>query len=111
LEIRIFSKKQSVFKEWVSDTSESLKLSFGIDMSHSRLRKVVKYDTDYQQVVALLLDNLPQIKDIFVHCVGISSFPYISWLEFVNLCTKWHIIGKILSNKTHRQQYLPNVSN
>lgn len=58
---------QSVFKEWVADTESTLRASFRIDMSHSKLRKVIKDETDYQQVLALLLDNLPKIKEIFTH--------------------------------------------
>lgn len=80
--VRQFQKHKSVFRDWVPDTKQILKLSLDFDIKNSKIRKFISDPDQYGEVYSLLLDNLPKLKEIFTHCIGISSYPYISWLEF-----------------------------
>ena len=112
--VRQFQKWNSVFRDWMPDTKENLRACFRIDMSHSKLRKVINNDKQYGEIFELLLSNLEQLKEIFVHCVGVSSFPYISWLEFTRLASKWDLPGMFPHPSSltfsSRRRHLPNVN-
>ena len=63
--IRIFNKENSVFKPWKTDTSKSLKTMFDLDISHSKIDKVIKEDDAYEEVKKVLFHNIVKIKDVF----------------------------------------------
>jgi hypothetical protein len=41
--------------------------AFRIDMSSSKLRKITKDETEYQDVLEILLENVPRLKEIYNH--------------------------------------------
>ena len=88
-----------MFKDWREDNNGILKRLFVLDCGHSKLKKFIRDDEINKQVEDVLFKNLSKLKEIFTHCIGTSSYPYISWLEFTDLCNKWKIIGEINSNK------------
>ena len=45
------------------------------------------------------------IKDVFTHCISVSSFPSISWIDFCNFCTSWNIPD----NKTCTMQTIDRI--
>ena len=92
--IRIFNKENSVFKPWKADTNKSLKLMFDLDISHSKIDKVIKDDEAYEDVKNVIFTNISKVKDVFTYWVGYSSYPLISWLDFSDFCQKWKIIDK-----------------
>ena len=65
-------------------------------MSHSKLLKFIRNEDVYREVYDVLFKNLPQLKELFTYCIGTSSYPYISWLEFSDLCATWKIPGKLV---------------
>lgn len=95
--MRQFEKHRSVFKDWIEDTPESLRATFMSDVSKTRIRKYVNKDKLFEEVCDVLLVNYQRIKEIFNHCIGISSFPNMSWLEFTRLCTYWKLPGMLKS--------------
>ena len=92
--MRTFKKNLSVFKDWREDNPGVLKRCFDIDMAFSKILKFVRDQEVYEQVCEVLFKYLPRLKEIFTHCIGISSYPSISWLEFTDLCIKWKIPRK-----------------
>jgi len=90
-EVRQFEKHKSVFRDWHEDTNETLKSTFQIDISKTRLRKYTVRPRVYEEVCDILLVNYQRLKEIFNHCIGISSYPHMSWLEFTKLCTHWKL--------------------
>jgi len=80
------------------------------DISKTRIRKFMNNEERFQELSDILLANYVKIKEIFDHCIGISSYPYMSWLEFTRLCTYWKLPGKCTLIIKFRQQYLANVS-
>ncbi|CAI2385868.1 unnamed protein product [Moneuplotes crassus] len=92
--VRQFEKHLSVFKDWKPDTEASLKASLDFDFKHSKLKRFIKDEADYEEVYSLFKDDIVKIKEIFEYCIGISSYPYISWLEFCNLTKEWNIPDK-----------------
>jgi len=47
-------------------------------MNNSKIRKFISDSEQYDQVYSLIHDNLQYLHEIFTHCIGISSYPYIS---------------------------------
>jgi len=74
-----------VFKDWKEDNEHILQSSFSADIGHSKLRKYIKNKDEFIQVQDLLYKYLPQLKVIFIYGIGMSSYPYMSWLEFTEL--------------------------
>ncbi|CAI2359328.1 unnamed protein product [Moneuplotes crassus] len=91
LVVRQFQKHLSVFKDWMPDTQYSLRLSLDNDLKYSKLRRFITSRSEFNEIYSILLDNLPRLKEIFTYCIGVSSYPYISWLEFYRLCEQLHI--------------------
>lgn len=63
--MRQFNKAGSVFSEWREDSPGLLKRAFQIDMTHSKIQKLVR--DDYQEVYELLFSHLPRLKEIFTY--------------------------------------------
>ena len=91
--VKQFEKHRSIFRDWHEDTDDTIKACFNLEISRTRVRKYINNDKVYKEVCQILLANFRKIKEIFTHCIGISSYPYMSWLEFTRICTYWKLPG------------------
>ncbi|CAI2383819.1 unnamed protein product [Moneuplotes crassus] len=92
--IRQFNVHNSIFKDWKPDTPETLKMSLDCDFSHSRIKKFIKGQEEYDTIYSMFYNNIARIKEIFNYSIGVSSYPYISFLEFGKLAHMWNIPDK-----------------
>jgi hypothetical protein len=65
--LRTFVKNKSVFADWIEDTESSLKMSFSLDMSHSKLKKYIRNDEVYKEINNILFENIERIKEIYTY--------------------------------------------
>lgn len=84
--IRYFEKSTSVFKDWTEDTPARLKQSLDIDATMYKCTRFIRDENEYDRVYCLLLDNLKDIKDLFIYCIANSSYPSISWMDYTEYC-------------------------
>jgi len=92
-----FRQHKSVFAKWLKDSTDVLDTMFSIDIKRTKLTKFIHDPKIYQEVCDVLRLNLKRINEIHRYCIGVSSYPYISWLEFAGFCKKWLIPGKTSS--------------
>ena len=92
--IRVFKKKQSVFRDYKESTPALLKKSLEIDTRLSKIQRYLKYPGDFEEVFEVLLANLIYLRDVFMYCISTSIYPNISWIDFSNNCYEMKIIDK-----------------
>lgn len=83
---RKFDKPTSMFKDFPEDNATNLKKMFMKDIETWKLGRVIKDGFELRNMIEVLLNYLGQIKDVFNHCIALSSYPSISWIDFGNLC-------------------------
>lgn len=65
--MRTFVKDKSVFADWIEDNEGSLKMSFSLDISHSKLKKFIKNEDELQEICNILFENISRIKEIYTY--------------------------------------------
>lgn len=96
--IRSFDKDKSVFKAFIEDTDVVVTAMFANDMKFSKIGRIVKNESDFDQVSSVLKQNFREIKAIFDQTSAISNYPSISWLDFADFCTMCQVIDKKFLN-------------
>ena len=96
--IRSFDKDKSVFKAFIDDSDSVVAAMFANDMKFSKISRVVKSESDFDEVMSVLKQNFREIKAIFDQTSAISHYPSISWLHFADLCTMCQVIDKKFLN-------------
>ncbi|CAI2376886.1 unnamed protein product [Moneuplotes crassus] len=90
--IRAFKKLNSVFKDWSEDTPELLRALVDMDFSYSKISRIIKSEGEFEQTRDIFNAYIENLKELFIHCIGKSSFPGLSWLDLSSLCQEWSIV-------------------
>ena len=93
---RVFERHKTVFKAWVEDTPESIKDCIEHDRTYWKLPKIIKDEEELAKVVEIFERHGEALKNLFLTCASKSDFPQIVKTHFVDACTAWGIIGKLL---------------
>lgn len=75
-----------MFKDFPEDNPAFLKKVFLKDIETWKLGRVIKCNLELRRLIDTMLIYIQQLKDIFNHCIALSSFPSISWIDFGNFC-------------------------
>ena len=71
-----------------------MKLLLKKDMDYSKVGMMIKDHFEFRRVFDLLLEHACALKDIFTHCIALSSYPSITWIDFYKFCSEWKIPDK-----------------
>ena len=92
--VRIFSKPNSVFKNWQEDTPGLLAFIFKKDFEQSKLSKMIKNQLELDAVYDVLLKSFAALKEEFISVIVKSSYPKIGWNDFTTYCQQKGVTNK-----------------
>ena len=99
--IRNFYRPGGVFKDFREETRAMLDRAFTIDKQFLKTPKFIKDKVDLENIEQVLRRHFRQLKDQFTYQIaasGAKQYPVIGWLDYVDQCQKWRILGLNLTS-------------
>ena len=88
-----FNRSRSVWGQWPQEDEGVFRACILHDITLWKVPRLIKDETDYQNVVGVLLKHAKLITFLFTYVSGRSTFPSIGMLDFAQFCQDCHLFG------------------
>ena len=97
-EIRNFNRPKSVFGPFTFTTQKLIDKGFEKDAQYIKTHKFIKDSNELAATLQVLKKYYRELKDQFqIQIATPKNYPVIGWLDYVNTCNQWGIVGEGLT--------------
>lgn len=83
---RVFTKHNSVFKDWKEDTPQDIASAIDHDMKLWHISRFIKNEEEQQEIEVVMRKHGEMLKNLFIQAASRGSFPYLGWADFSLFC-------------------------